>query len=253
MPYWNFGLLLQVAKTIHRELPLPALFFGWNSFIACPLPSGAIFGTTPASIWHQFGIAAKMLIGVPSAPELFAISRWPKATQALKATMHVADIDFLCPEEVQLIADGCQPLFVSELTPLIKKLVERGMLSCIHGMCPGSKQSCFVLAATQMGRALIAVWILRHSDGAMERLEDREYALEVAQYIADATKLVNHTAALGGCLHVSQSFSGSPRSSAIVTSLVACPESLVLKVQEAIDRAVEDAFCEFQMFKPMVH
>ena len=136
--------------------------------------------------------------------------------------MHLADRDFLRPEEVQLIADGCQPLFVSELTPLIKKLVERGMLSCIRGTCPGSEQSCFVLATTPMGRSLIAAWILHHSGDAMDGLEDREYALEVAQYIGDATKLVNHMAAVGGCLHVSQSFSGSPPNSAIVTSLVAC-------------------------------
>jgi hypothetical protein len=167
--------------------------------------------------------------------------------------MHLADVGFLRPEEVQLIADGCQPLFVLELTPLIKKLVERGMLCWIHGMCPHSQQSCFVLATTQMGRALIAAWILHHSDDSVDRLEDCEYALEVAQYIADATKLVRHTAAQGGCLHLSQSFSGPPRSSAIVTSLVACPDSLVLKVQEAIDRAVEVALREFPIFKPIVH
>ena len=167
--------------------------------------------------------------------------------------MYLADIDFLCPEEVQLIADGCQPIFVSELTPLIRKLVERGMLSCVRGMCPGNKQACFVLAATQMGRALIAAWILHHSDDAMQGAEDREYALEVAQYIADATKLVNHTAAQGGYLHISQSFSGSSRSSAVVTSLVACPEYLALKVQAAIDRAVEKALCEFPVIMHRVH
>jgi len=167
--------------------------------------------------------------------------------------MHLADVCFLRPEEVQVIADSCQPLFVLELTPLIKKLVERGMLRWVPGMCPHSQRSCFVLATTQMGCALIAAWILHYSDDSMERLEDCESALEVAQYIADATKLVNHTAAQGGCLHVSQSFSGSPRSSAIVTSLVACPDSLVLKVQEAIDRAVEVALCDFPVFNPMVH
>lgn len=167
--------------------------------------------------------------------------------------MHLADVGFLCPEEAQLIADGCQPLFVLELTPLIKKLVERGMLCWIHGTCPHSQQSCFVLATTQIGRALVAAWILHHSDDSMERLKDCGYALEVAQYIADVTKLVNYTAAQGGCLHVSQSFSGPPGSSAIVTCLVACPESAVLKVQEAIDEAVEVALCEFPIFKPMVH
>ena len=167
--------------------------------------------------------------------------------------MHLADVCFLRPEEVQVIADGCQPLFVLELTPVIKKLVEHGMLCWVLGMCPHSQRSCFVLATTQIGRALIAAWILHHSDDSTDRLEGCEYALEVAQYIADVTKLVRHTAAQGGCLHVSQSFSGSPKSSAIVTSLVACPESLVLKVQEAIDRAVEVALCEFPVFEPTVH
>ena len=167
--------------------------------------------------------------------------------------MHLADVDFLCPEEVQLIADGCQPLFVLELTPVIKKLVEHGMLCWIRGICPHSQQSCFVLATTQVGRALIAKWITHHNGDSTDQLEDCESGLEVAQYIADATKLVNHTAAQGGCLHLSQSFSVSPKSSAIVTSLVACPESLVLKVQEAIDRAVEVALCEFPVFEPTVH
>jgi len=69
--------------------------------------------------------------------------------------MYLADVAFLSLEEVQLIADGCQPLFVLELTPLIKKLIERGMLCLIHDRCPHSQQSCFVLATTQMGRALI--------------------------------------------------------------------------------------------------
>jgi hypothetical protein len=80
-----------------------------------------------------------------------------------------------------------------------------------------------------------------------------DYDLEVQQYIDDATKLLMDTAARRGTLHLSQSFSGPPRSSAIVVSLVACPETLVLKVQEAIDRAVEEALCEFAIVPPTVH
>jgi hypothetical protein len=77
--------------------------------------------------------------------------------------------------------------------------------------------------------------------------------LEVQQYIDDATKLVIDTAAQGGALHLSQSFSVSPQNSAIVVSLVACPETLVLKVQEAIDRAVDEVLCEFPVIEPTVH
>ena len=80
-----------------------------------------------------------------------------------------------------------------------------------------------------------------------------EYDLELQQYIDDATKLVIDTADQGGTLHRSQSFSGSPRNSAILVSLVACPETLVLKVQEAIDRAVEEVLSEFPVIEPTVH
>ena len=77
--------------------------------------------------------------------------------------------------------------------------------------------------------------------------------LEVQQYIDDATKLLMDTAARRGTLHLSQSFSGPPRSSAIVVSLVACPETLVLKVQKALDRAVDEVLCEFPVIEPTVH
>jgi hypothetical protein len=80
-----------------------------------------------------------------------------------------------------------------------------------------------------------------------------EHDLEVQQYIDDATKLVIHTADQGGTLHLSQSFSGSPRHSAILASLVACPETHVLKVQDAINRAAEEVLHEFRVFEPTVH
>jgi len=40
--------------------------------------------------------------------------------------MHLADLGFLRPEEIQLIADGCEHLFVLELTPLTKKPIGAG-------------------------------------------------------------------------------------------------------------------------------
>jgi hypothetical protein len=72
---------------------------------------------------------------------------------------------------------------------------------------------------------------------------------EAKQFIHDAAKLVVESAAQGAALHVSQSFSGSsPQTSAIVVCLVACPEPLVLEVQAALDRAVEDALDIFPIF-----
>ena len=71
---------------------------------------------------------------------------------------------------------------------------------------------------------------------------------EAKQFIHEAAKMVVESAAQGAALHVSQSFSGSSKTSAIVVCLVACPESLVLEVQAAIDRAVEETLNIFPVF-----
>ena len=63
---------------------------------------------------------------------------------------------------------------------------------------------------------------------------------EAKQFIDDAARMVIESAAQGAVVHVSQSFSGSRNGSALIVCLVACPESLVLEVQEAIDEAVEE-------------
>jgi hypothetical protein len=70
---------------------------------------------------------------------------------------------------------------------------------------------------------------------------------EAKQFIHDAIKLVIESAAQGAALHVSQSFSASTQTSAIVVCLVACPESLALKLQDAIDQAVEKALGNFHV------
>jgi hypothetical protein len=69
--------------------------------------------------------------------------------------------------------------------------------------------------------------------------------LEAQQFIHDAAKLVVESAAQGATLHVSQSFSGSRQTSAIVVCLIACPEPLVLEVQAAVDQAVEETLSSF--------
>ena len=68
---------------------------------------------------------------------------------------------------------------------------------------------------------------------------------EAQQFIHDAAKLVVESAAQGAALHVSQSFSGSDQTSAILVCLIACPEPLALELQDAIDQAVEKALSNF--------
>ena len=69
--------------------------------------------------------------------------------------------------------------------------------------------------------------------------------LEAQQFIHDAAKLVVESAAHGATLYVSQSFSGSDQTSAILVCLIACPEPLALELQDAIDHAVEKALSNF--------
>ncbi|HEX8895363.1 MAG TPA: hypothetical protein VF783_18695 [Terriglobales bacterium] len=68
---------------------------------------------------------------------------------------------------------------------------------------------------------------------------------EAQQFIHDAARLVVESAAQGAALHVSQSFSGSDQTSAILVCLIACPEPLALELQDAIDQAVEKALSNF--------
>ena len=69
--------------------------------------------------------------------------------------------------------------------------------------------------------------------------------LEAQQFIHDAAKLVLESAAQGATLHVSQSFSSSNQTSAVLVCLIACPEPLALELQDAIDQAVEKALSKF--------
>jgi hypothetical protein len=85
------------------------------------------------------------------------------------------------------------------------------------------------------------------------RIAPDEDALEAKQYIDDTFSLVIDTATRGGVVHTSQSFSRFPKNSALVVCLIACPEAYALKVQEAVDQAVEGALDAFAVFEPTVH
>jgi len=84
---------------------------------------------------------------------------------------------------------------------------------------------------------------VQDNDSAPDRCD-----LEAQQFIQDAAKLIVESASQGAAVHVSQSFTGSAQTSAIVVCLVACPEPLVLEVQAALDRAVEEALDMFPVF-----
>ena len=69
---------------------------------------------------------------------------------------------------------------------------------------------------------------------------------EADRYIADNAQLVGAAASGKRTLHVSQSFSGTVTTSAVVVCFVTCPDSIVLEMQHAIDAAVLKVLAELK-------
>jgi hypothetical protein len=82
--------------------------------------------------------------------------------------MHLADIGSSSSPEIQLLADCFQLVFVLELTPIAENLVQRGLLRSFWCTRQHGKGTCFVLTATDSGRARVEAWLDQHSNGANE-------------------------------------------------------------------------------------
>lgn len=68
----------------------------------------------------------------------------------------------------------------------------------------------------------------------------KELTSETDQYIFDTAELVSASAAENRTLHVSQSFSGTRLTSAVVVCFVTCPHEIVMEMQQAIDAVVNE-------------
>jgi hypothetical protein len=72
----------------------------------------------------------------------------------------------------------------------------------------------------------------------------KEFTSEADHYIFNTAQLVTASAAENRILHVSQSFSGTPLTSAVVVCFVTCPDEIVMEIQQAIDAAVNEVLAE---------
>lgn len=80
--------------------------------------------------------------------------------------MSLANRGSLRPEDVQLLADGFQPIYVLKLAPSVETLCQRGLLLSVRCGCQRSQRSWFILETTEEGRASVAAWIDQHSEEA---------------------------------------------------------------------------------------
>lgn len=86
--------------------------------------------------------------------------------------MRLAVIDLLISqsEEVQLLADCYEPVYVLEKPKASKRLMQRGLLCMFATTWQYSNRSCFVLTATESGRSYVAAWIAEHETLPATRL-----------------------------------------------------------------------------------
>lgn len=75
-------------------------------------------------------------------------------------------------------------------------------------------------------------------------LNRKEFASETDQYIFSTAQLVTASAAENRTLHVSQSFSDTRLTTAVVVCFVTCPDAIVGEMQQAIDVAVNEVLAE---------
>jgi hypothetical protein len=76
--------------------------------------------------------------------------------------MRLAAVDVLTSEEVQLLADCYEPVYVLEKPRVAKRLMRRGFLCMFITTGQYSNRMCFVLTATESGRSYVATWIAWH-------------------------------------------------------------------------------------------
>jgi len=67
---------------------------------------------------------------------------------------------------------------------------------------------------------------------------------ESDRYISENAHLVSAAAERNRTLHVSQSFSGTRHTSAVVVCFVTCSDKIVVEMQQAIDAAVTKVLAE---------
>jgi hypothetical protein len=73
---------------------------------------------------------------------------------------------------------------------------------------------------------------------------EKKVSTEADRYISDNAQLVSAAAGGNRTLHVSQSFSGTRQTSAVVVCFVTCSDEIVVEMQQAIDAAVLDVLAE---------
>lgn len=67
---------------------------------------------------------------------------------------------------------------------------------------------------------------------------------EPGRFIKESAALLRTAADAHRTVHISQSFAGTPSTSATIVCFVSCPNDMVLEMQHAIDKTVKELLAE---------
>ena len=87
--------------------------------------------------------------------------------------MRLAENNDLSVQEVHLLANCSQPVFVLEISSVAEGLILRDLVRSFPAVCQHSKRHCYLLAATDKGRRYVEEWIERHVSDASESVVGR--------------------------------------------------------------------------------
>jgi hypothetical protein len=84
--------------------------------------------------------------------------------------MRLAAVDVLTSEEVQLLADCHEPVYLAEKPLVAERLMRLGFLCMFTTTWQHSNRTCFVLTAMESGRTYVGRWIAQHEAPPATRL-----------------------------------------------------------------------------------
>ena len=77
-------------------------------------------------------------------------------------SMRLATVDVLTSEEIQLLADCYEPVYLLEKPPACKRLILLGYLGIYTTTWRSSNRTCFVLTVRETGRSYVETWIAEY-------------------------------------------------------------------------------------------
>jgi len=109
--------------------------------------------------------------------------------------MRLANNDVLTSEEVQLLANCSEPVYVPEISTVAEALILRGLVRPFCAVCQHNNRRCFLLVASEKGRLYIQEWIERHGNDSSDSVGNGDPMVQIpsASWVTPLSALASDT------------------------------------------------------------